>query len=67
MSTLKTHKCITVLSLRKFMLVKGYTRRQVKHKNQAILIHGEQANINRLSIKCTERHQRAEENVHRDE
>lgn len=42
MSTLKTHKCITVLSLRKLMLVKGHTRCQVKHKNQAILIHGKQ-------------------------
>ena len=40
---------------------------QVKHKNQAVLIHREQANVNRLSIKCTERHQRAEENIHTDE
>lgn len=40
---------------------------QVKHKNQAVLIHREQANVNRLPIKCTERHQRAEENIHTDE
>lgn len=27
---------------------------QIKHKNQAVLIHSEHTNVNRLSIKCTE-------------